>query len=174
GMVFLSSFAAGSLGGTLPAPPIRLRPVIAVVNRFRNANPYIQQAQPGDEAAHRAVVHYRGQRRVGLEPEVVVPDPRPPGEDGDQHAQVDAEQDEHKQRQPLQPDGRGRDGRFRGSLRRGGFGGGRDRWGGRNLWRQRHRTPILTVADAVAGFHSPSGGAARAAAAGTAAERPPM
>ncbi len=91
--------------------------VVAVVDGFGDADPDVEEAEAGDEAADGSVVEDGGEGGVGVDAGVVVPDAGPPGEDGDEDAEVDAEQDEDEEGEALEPDGGG------GGARR-----GRGRW----------------------------------------------
>ena len=73
-----------------------------------DSNPYVEQADAGEDAADGTVAQGVAERGVVEDDGVGLPDAGPPGEDGDHAAKVDAEDDEHDQREALQPDRRGR------------------------------------------------------------------
>lgn len=98
---------------------------VAVVDGFGDADPDVEEAETGDEAADGTVVEDGAEGGAGLDEGVVIPDAAPPGKDHDENAEVDAEEDEDEQRKALQPDrgaGRGSAGgrRSGGDVGRGG------------------------------------------------------
>ena len=80
---------------------------VAVVNGFRDADPDVDEADAGDDASDGSFVEEGGKPRIGGHERVVVPEAGGPGQNHDQDAEVDAEEDEHTERDALQPDGRG-------------------------------------------------------------------
>src|SRR5215469_8517926 len=78
--------------------------VVAVVYRLGDADPDIEQPQTGDNTAHGSVVQDPSERWMRDDEQVLVPDARPPGQDHDEHAEVDAEENEDEERETLEPD----------------------------------------------------------------------
>ena len=91
-------------GGGLALRGGRLGAEVAVVDGFGDADPDIEEADAGDDAADGAVVEDVGEGGAGEDKGVVVPDAGPPGEDEDEDAEVDAEEDEDKEGDALEPD----------------------------------------------------------------------
>ena len=87
---------------------------VAIVDGFGDADPNIQETEAGDDAADGTVIQDGGEGGVRPDKEIVVPNAAPPGKHGNEHAEVDAEQDEHEQGEPLEPDGCGLVGSTRG------------------------------------------------------------
>ena len=96
-----------------------------------DANPDVEEADAGEEAADGSVAQQGGEGGMVEDDGVVLPDAIQPGENGDEHADVETEDDEDDERRALQPDGR------RGAQ----AGGGRSRWlglGGHRLGEVSH------------------------------------
>ena len=76
---------------------------VAVVNGFGETDPDIKQAEAGDHAADGAGVQDVRERGSGEDEGIVIPDARPPGEHGNEDAEVDTEEDKDEERQALKP-----------------------------------------------------------------------
>ena len=76
------------------------------MDRLGDADPDVEQADAGDDAAHGPIVQHGGELGMRVHEQVVVPDARPPGHEHDEHTEVHAEQHQYKERQALQPYGR--------------------------------------------------------------------
>jgi hypothetical protein len=74
------------------------------VDGFGDADPDVEQAEAGDDAAHRAEAQNGPELGMGVEEHVVVPDFLPPGQDGDHDSQLNAEEDEDEEGDALQPE----------------------------------------------------------------------
>jgi len=77
------------------------------VDGFGDADPDVEEAEAGDEAADGADVEEGAEGGAGLDEGVVVPDAAPPGKDHDEDAKIDAEEDEDEKGEALEPDGGG-------------------------------------------------------------------
>lgn len=109
----------------------------AILYRLRHANPNIKQAKAGDDASDWAQAEDGPKAGVRGEKEVVVPDRGPPGQDGDDDAQVDAEDDQDEEAKAKKPRGCGP---VRGGV------GGRGR-AGKQVVLNGHRLKVLRLPD---------------------------
>ena len=66
------------------------------MDRFGDADPDVEQAQARDDSANGSIVQNCREAGMRVEEHIVISDARPPGQHQNQHAEVDAEQDEHK------------------------------------------------------------------------------
>ena len=80
--------------------------VFAVVDCFGDPDPDIEQAKAGDDAADGTQPQDRPELRVGREEHVLVPHVFPPRDDGDDNAEIDAEEDQDEEGDSLHPDRR--------------------------------------------------------------------
>ncbi len=78
------------------------------MEEFADADPDVDEAQAGDQAADPALADEVFQGGMGVEPGVLVPDAGRPGEDGEGGSDGEAEDDEDDEAHALEPDGGGR------------------------------------------------------------------
>jgi hypothetical protein len=77
------------------------------VDCFGDANPDIEEADAGEDAADGAETEEGLELRVVENDGVVLPDTLPPGKKSDHGAEIEAEDDQDEERETLQPDGCG-------------------------------------------------------------------